>query len=42
MLTLVLVGNSQTRVMTRAGKTWVYTPRGYRVAEAAAQKRGRS
>jgi cobalt-precorrin 5A hydrolase/precorrin-3B C17-methyltransferase len=29
MLTVVLVGNSETRVVTRGGKTWVYTPRGY-------------
>lgn len=42
MLTLVLVGNSQTRVMTRSGKTWVYTPRGYRVAEPAVRKRKHS
>lgn len=42
MLTLVLVGNSQTRVVTRAGRTWIYTPRGYRVAAAAPKKRGRS
>ncbi len=30
MLTVVIVGSSQTRVMkTGDGKTWVYTPRGY-------------
>lgn len=29
MLTLVMVGNSQTRRMERGGRTWVYTPRGY-------------
>ncbi|MTJ81494.1 MAG: precorrin-3B C(17)-methyltransferase [Telmatospirillum sp.] len=29
MLTVVLVGNSETRTVTRAGKVWAYTPRGY-------------
>lgn len=29
MLTLVLVGNSQTRLVTRGEGRWVYTPRGY-------------
>ena len=29
MLTLVLVGNSETRVANRGGRDWVYTPRGY-------------
>ena len=29
MLTIVLVGNSETRVMGRGPKHWVYTPRGY-------------
>ena len=30
MLTVVIVGSSQSRVMkTGDGKTWVYTPRGY-------------
>lgn len=29
MLTLVLVGSSQTRITTRGTKRWVYTPRGY-------------
>jgi cobalt-precorrin 5A hydrolase/precorrin-3B C17-methyltransferase len=33
MLTIVLIGNSRTRTMRHGGKTWVYTPRGYRVAE---------
>ncbi|MGQ0662466.1 MAG: precorrin-3B C(17)-methyltransferase [Pseudomonadota bacterium] len=35
MLTLVLIGNSQTRRIEHAGGTFVYTPRGYAV------KRGR-
>lgn len=29
MLTLVLIGNSQTRVTKRGGNQWVFTPRGY-------------
>ncbi|MEK9725241.1 MAG: precorrin-3B C(17)-methyltransferase, partial [Rhodospirillaceae bacterium] len=29
MLTLVLIGNSQTRSMARGAGRWVYTPRGY-------------
>lgn len=29
MLTMVLVGNSQSRVIERGGRQWVYTPRGY-------------
>ena len=29
MLTLVLIGNEQTRFMERGTKKWVYTPRGY-------------
>lgn len=29
MLTIVLVGNSETRVMHQGPKCWVYTPRGY-------------
>ena len=29
MLTMVLVGNSQSRHITRGGRQWVYTPRGY-------------
>jgi cobalt-precorrin 5A hydrolase/precorrin-3B C17-methyltransferase len=29
MLTMVLVGNSQSRVIERGGRKWVYTPRGY-------------
>lgn len=29
MLTLVLIGNSQSRHIVRGGREWVYTPRGY-------------
>jgi len=29
MLTMVLVGNSQSRLIKRGGRQWVYTPRGY-------------
>ncbi len=29
MLTLVLIGNSKTKIIERGGKHWVYTPRGY-------------
>jgi cobalt-precorrin 5A hydrolase/precorrin-3B C17-methyltransferase len=29
MLTLVLIGNRQTRLIERGGRKWVYTPRGY-------------
>ena len=29
MLTLVLIGNSQTRIVKRGSNKWVYTPRGY-------------
>lgn len=29
MLTLILVGNSETRRLRCAGRAWVYTPRGY-------------
>ncbi len=38
MLTVVLIGSSETRAVARAGKTgWVYTPRGYGQAEKAEQ-----
>jgi len=34
MLTLVIVGSSETRqIVTGSGRTYVYTPRGYRLAE---------
>lgn len=29
MLTLVLIGSSQTRILDRGDRRWVYTPRGY-------------
>lgn len=29
MLTMVLVGNSRSRLIERGGRRWVYTPRGY-------------
>jgi cobalt-precorrin 5A hydrolase / precorrin-3B C17-methyltransferase len=29
MLTMVLIGNSQSRLIERGGRQWVYTPRGY-------------
>ena len=29
MLTMVLIGNSQSRLIKRGGRQWVYTPRGY-------------
>jgi cobalt-precorrin 5A hydrolase/precorrin-3B C17-methyltransferase len=37
MLTLVVVGNSQTRIVERGRRSWMYTPRGY----AAKVARGR-
>ncbi len=42
MLTLVLVGNSRTRRVTRGRRLWVYTPRGYssKGAEAKPRKAG--
>lgn len=33
MLTLVLVGSSQSRMTTRGHRQWLYTPRGYRVGQ---------
>ncbi len=35
MLTVVLVGSSQTRVIARGARRWVYTPRGYEAKRAA-------
>ena len=35
MLTTILVGSSQSRTTTRGGRVWMYTPRGYGVAETA-------
>ncbi len=35
MLTILIIGSSQTRAIRRGGREWVYTPRGY-AAKAAA------
>ncbi len=35
MLTLLVVGSSQTRRMERGGRSWLYTPRGYAPGDAA-------
>ena len=35
MLTLLVVGSSQTRRMERDGRSWLYTPRGYAPGDAA-------
>lgn len=35
MLTVVLVGSSQTRVTVRGARRWVYTPRGYEAKRTA-------
>lgn len=37
MLTVILVGNSQTRLIGRGMSRWVYTPRGYASKRAAAE-----
>jgi len=34
MLTVILIGSSHTRTFVHGGKTWVYTPRGYAIAES--------
>ena len=36
MLTVIVVGSSQTRRVERGGRAWLYTPRGYRPVSAAA------
>lgn len=36
MLTLLVVGSSQTRRIERGGRSWLYTPRGYAPGAAAA------
>ena len=36
MLTVILIGNSQTRLVTRGMSRWVYTPRGYAQKRAEA------
>ena len=38
MTTLVLIGNSRTRLMTRGRRRWLYTPRGYGVDREAEQQ----
>jgi len=41
MLTVVLIGSSQTRVIDRGARRWVYTPRGYSTkTETKKVKRG--
>ena len=35
MTTLVIIGNSRTRLMTRGQRRWLYTPRGYGVEREA-------
>ena len=39
MLTVVLIGSSQTRAIEKSGRAWVYTPRGY-AAKMAPPKTG--
>ena len=36
MLTVIVVGSSQTRRLERGGRAWLYTPRGYGVGDAMA------
>ena len=36
MLTVIVVGSSQTRRLERGGRAWLYTPRGYEAGDAAA------
>jgi cobalt-precorrin 5A hydrolase/precorrin-3B C17-methyltransferase len=38
MLTLVIVGSGETRQVTAAGRTWIYTPRGYRMGREPASR----
>jgi cobalt-precorrin 5A hydrolase / precorrin-3B C17-methyltransferase len=38
MLTLVVIGSSETRRLDAGGRTWVFTPRGYAAKPAAAAK----
>ena len=35
MLTVIVVGSSQTRRLERGGRAWLYTPRGYGAGDAA-------
>ena len=38
MLTIVIIGNSQSRAITDTGRVWAYTPRGY--AAKVPERRG--
>ena len=38
MLTVIVVGSSQTRRLERGGRAWLYTPRGYGAGDAAAPR----
>jgi len=40
MLTLVLIGNSQTRHIRRGTRAWVYTPRGYAAKMSGGDEQG--
>ncbi len=40
MLTLVMIGSSDTRLITRGARRWVYTPRGYAGKAAKQQETG--
>ena len=42
MLTVVVVGNSQTRRLERGGRAWLYTPRGYTPGSAAKLRKAES
>ena len=39
MLTVIVVGSSQTRRMERGDRTWLYTPRGYGAGETGTKNR---
>ena len=36
MLTVIVVGSSQTRRVEHGSRAWLYTPRGYEAGDAAA------
>ncbi len=42
MLTVVVVGSSQTRRLDHAGRAWLYTPRGYAPGDAATPRAAES
>ena len=42
MLTVVVVGSSQTRRVEHAGRAWLYTPRGYGAGDVAAPRAAES